>query len=398
MKLKKIISLVLTASMLFVIGACNKETNETTVATTVATTEATTTVLETETEVTEETTVETEPEIVINDGLYDPSNPLAVNPITGIQDMDPENNGNRSVAIVINNHHEALPQRGISQADTIYEYETEGGQTRLLILFADLNTIPEVGSLRSARILSTDLAAGMNSIFIHYGRNARVPDHIKEWNVDHIDGNNCSAGPNSSANGDVTLPNGLFFWRDSVWKSQRAIEHTAVSNGSYIGAAIEHFNIELAGTTPMLFNFVPEESADLANGEDCNELNVFFSQLNDDALFTYNAEDKLYYKSQYNGTAQIDETTGDQVAVTNVVVCYAEIHGHGDGTIDAYLENGGTGYYASNGKIIPITWTKPTPNDQIKIFNADGNEVEVNRGKSYICVVDNDYTEKTTIN
>lgn len=392
MKLKKIFSLVLSASMLFAFAACSKETNETTVASTTVT-EATTTTVESE-----ETTVETEPEIEFDNGLYDPSNPLAVNPLTGVQDMDPENEGNRSVAIVINNHYEALPQRGISQADAIYEYETEGGQTRLLIVFSDMNTIPEVGSLRSARILSTDLAAGNNSIFIHYGRNARVPDHIAEYDISHVDGNNCSAGPYSSANGDVNLPDGLFFWRDSVWKSQRALEHTAVSNGSYIKAAIDHFGIEVKGEAPLLFNYVDFPSADLENGMDCTSLNVYYSQTNDDALFTYDAESGLYYKSQYGGKNQIDETTGEQIAVTNVIVCYADILPHGDTTIDAYLENGGTGYYASNGKIIPITWSKASPVDQIKIYNENGEEVQVNRGKSYTCIVDNDYTDKTTFN
>lgn len=394
MKLKRIFSLVLSATMLFSFAACSKKTTETTVATTtVATTEATTTVAETEAT----TVTETEPEIVEVSGLYDPSNPLAVNPVTGLQDMDPSNVGNRSIAIVINNHYEAQPQRGVSKADAIYEYETEGGQTRLLAVFADVNTIPEVGSLRSARILSTDLAAGNNSIFIHYGRNARVPDHISQWGIDHIDGNNCSAGPYNSANGPVNLPTGLFFWRDSVWKSYRALEHTAVSDGSHIAEAIDYFDIDLAGDSPLLFNYVATPSADLdLNGSSCTTLNVFFSQTNDDALFVYNADTALYEKFQYGGSKQIDETTGDQIAVTNVIVCYAEIHGHGDGTIDAYLENGGSGYYASNGKIMPITWTKPTPNDQIKIYNVDGQEVEVNRGKSYICIVDNDYVSSTS--
>ena len=57
---------------------------------------------------------------------------MAVNPITGLQTMDPNNVGMRSVAVVINNSHAAIPQRGISAADAIYEYQTEGGQTRLL--------------------------------------------------------------------------------------------------------------------------------------------------------------------------------------------------------------------------------------------------------------------------
>ncbi len=399
MKNKKLIATLVAFSLLIGAGACSKKSDDDE---TEATTEATTTT-ESTTEATTTTTEATTTESVLDDmnGLYDPNIDLLVNPYTGIQDMDPENEGNRGVAIVINNHYAALPQRGISQADILYEYETEGGQTRMLIGFADINTVPEVGSLRSARILSTDLAAGMNAVFIHYGRNARVPDHISQWGIDHIDGNNCSAGAYSSAtapDGYVNLPSGLFFWRDSTWKSQRALEHTAVSDGAHIAEAIEHYGISMeAEETPLLFNFVPGNSADLVGAEDCTKINVFFSTTNDDAEFTFDPITGLYTKTQYGGREQIDETTGDQIAVTNIFVIFAEIHMNADGyTIDAFLENGGTGYYVSDGKIVPITWTKPTPNDKITVYNEDGEEVEVNRGVSYVCVVDNDEIDNTT--
>lgn len=396
MKSKKIIALVLSMSVMFCLASCKKDAEETVAETTIATTTAVETTAE-PTPTPTPTPVPVEP--IVIDGLYDENNPLAVNPITGIQDMDPQNTGHRSVAIVVNNCYAAMPQRGISQADAIYEYETEGGQTRLLCVFADVNTVPEIGSLRSARILSTDLAAGNNSIFIHFGRNARVPDHISQFGIDHIDGNNCSAGANNSANaadGYVQLPNGLFFWRDSVWLSQRALEHTAVTDGAHLAEAIEHFNLETNGDTPLLFNYVPDNSVDIENGEECAEINVYFSATNDDALFVYDPETNLYYKSQYGGNPQIDQTTEEQIAFTNVIVVFARIEGHGDSTIDAYLEEGGSGYYVSNGMIVPITWEKDSPNDLIVLYNENGDEVEVNRGRTYICVVDNDKMDLTT--
>ena len=383
MKTRRIIATFLVFSLLLGASASKKKEKPSETTTELTTTEQTTTQPTS-------TTVDT-----VN-GLYDPSNPNALNPLTGLQLMDPENEGMRSVAIVINNCYNALPQRGISEADAIYEYETEGGQTRLLALFADVNTVPEVGSLRSARVISSDLAAGTNSIFIHYGRNARVPDHLTEFGIDHVDGNNCSADSNSSANGPVVLGEGLFFWRDSTWLSLRSREHTAVSDGEHISAAIDYFNIDRVGETPLLFNFVPDNSVDIENGSPCTTLNVFFSATNDDALFTYDPEFFIYYKTQYGGEAQIDETSGNQVAVTNVIVLFADIQPHGDGTIDAYLQSGGNGLYASQGQMVPITWTKPTPNDPITIYNMDGDIVEVNRGVSYICVVDNDYESDTT--
>ncbi len=399
MNSKKITAALLIAAMTVPFGACSKEAEETE-QTTAATTQAAV-ASETTPAVTEP--VETQPaatQSLSPDALFDPSNPMAVNPITGLQTMDPANVGQRSVAVVINNSHAAMPQRGISAADAIYEYQTEGGQTRLLAVFADVNTIPEIGSLRSARILSTDLAAGNNSVFIHFGRNARVPDHISQYGIDHIDGNSCSAGVYSSANyadGYVDLPAGLFFWRDAVWKSQRAIEHTAVTDGRHILEAIEYNEIPMIDNeNNMLFNFVPDNSADIATGDPCEQINVYFSGTNPDALFTYDPLTGLYSKSQY-GNPQIDETTGTQISFTNVFVLYANIQPHGDTTIDAYLEDGGEGWYVSGGRIVPITWDKPSPNDPIVVYNENGEELEVNRGRSYICIVDNDMESQTTI-
>ncbi len=408
MKHRKILAVVLALAMAFSLASCKKDAEETTKSTTVATTTEGTTTLE------ETTTVEPTPTPLV-DEIYDPSNPMAINPVTGVQDMDPENLGMRSIAVVINNCFKATPQRGVCSADAIYEYETEGGQTRLLALFADGNTIPEIGSLRSARIVAADLAAGTNSIFIHYGRNARVPDHIAQYGIDHIDGNECSAGSNNLRNapdGYLSLPSGLFFWRDSVWLSQRDLEHTAVTDGTHILEGIDHFSINREGGMPRLFNFVAE-SSDIANGEECNAINVYFSATNDDAYFEYNEETGLYYKSEY-GAPQVDlnvreanqaaiangadpaDLPSEQIAVENVFVLYVHAVSHGDTTIDVHFEFRGTGCYISEGRMVPCSFIKDNTTDQITLYNIQGEELEVNRGRSYICLVDNDYFDNST--
>lgn len=281
-------------------------------------------------------------------------------------------------------------------ADVIYEYETESGQTRLLALFADITKVPEIGSIRSARILSTDLAAGTNSFFIHFGLNNRVPDEIAAYGIDSIDGNNYCKSSGTSVNGEITLSGNLFFWRDDVWKSTRALEHTAVTNGEQLLRAIEYKKYSLDGATPNLFDFVESDSESLVSGSSCTDLKIYFSATNDDANFVYDNELKMYGKSQYNGTPQIDETTGAQIFVKNVFVLYANIKSHGDVTIDAFLEDGGSGYYASEGKIIPITWTKDSPVSPIVIVDASGASVKVNAGNSYINIVRDTRIDQTT--
>lgn len=326
-----------------------------------------------------------------------PVAPSGANPLTGDMSMDPANVGKRSVSISINNHPSALPSRGVSLADVIYEFETEGGQTRFLAVFADAAKVPEVGSIRSARIIACDLSAGTNSIFIHYGENGRVPEYVENNKIDDIDGNIYSEGSDQSVNGEITLPNGIYFWRDSAWLQERDLEHTAVTNGANILRAIIGCNLSLEGETPSLFTFTASPSPSLTSGTDCNKIVVYFSNNNDDSTFTYNPETKLYEKSQYGGDPQIDETTGEQVAVKNVVTLFANIVPHGDTTIDAYLNDGGTGIYVSEGKAIDILWTKDGPHGAIVITDVDGKVVEVNVGKSYINVVRKTVADKTKI-
>src|SRR5659263_52111 len=346
---------------------------------TTAQTDATTAAATTQQTVTTTATPSTTTESIVTT----PASTYALNPLTGALDMDPANVGKRSVSVSINNHPSSLPSRGVSAADVIYEFETEGGQTRMLALFSDAAKVPEVGSLRSARIIACDLSAGTNSIFIHYGENARVPAYLVNNKIDDIDGNIYSKGSDKSVNGEITLASGIYFWRDPDWLSKRALEHTAVTNGANILRAIEGCKVPFEGETPSLFTFTSVSSPALKDGSDCSKLVVYFSTNNDDSTFTYNAETKLYEKSEYGGDPQIDETTGTQIAVKNVVTLYATIVPHGDTTIDAYLNDGGTGYYASEGKIIEINWTKDGPHAPIVITDNAGKVVEVNVGKSY---------------
>jgi len=394
MKHKRLMSLLLIGSMVLS-TACNKEEETTTAAPTAAPTETTT---ESTTESSEETSETTPPA----DGLIDPNNTNALNPITGIQDLNPEYVGKRGIAVVVNNCRAAMPQRGVSKADAIYEYETEGGITRLLCVFGDPHTCPEIGSLRSARIVSADLASGTNSIFVHFGREPRAVPHFKDDQIDHIDGNYLSGGKYSSkdyADGYVKLPGNIFFWRDKTWASQRAIEHTAVGSGDHILDAINYKKVPLEGETPYMWQFVPDNSKDITESTtECNNLKVKFSGPNDDATFTYDPETKLYTKSQY-GKPHMDETTNEPIKTTNVFVLYAHVAKAKKDKYrtDYFLTEGGTGLYASNGKYIEVTWKKDDVHSPIKVYNKAGEEVQVNRGKSYICMVNNNKIVRTKI-
>ena len=347
----------------------------------------------TTTETTEAPTSETEDPTIIE------------NPFTGLIEMDAENAGKRGIGITINNCKVANPQRGTSEASVIFEYETEGGQTRLLCMYPDVSKVPLVGAVRSGRVGSADMCAGTGAIFVCWGADyTAVPSHVKNNNITWLDTNNYIYDSLRGHDAEE-VPEKCYCWRDREWMNEpghrTGIEHCGVTRGDFLLRAFDKLGIDINGEMPRMFNFVESGTANMKDAKSCSEINVYLSSTNDDALFVYNEAEKVYYKSQYNGDPQMDCNVDKQISFTNVFALYCPINlrpgeSGGERHKDIHMEEGGKGYYVSYGKLEEITWTKPTPNDPIKCYDKDGKEIEVNAGKSYICIVDTDFFEKTT--
>ena len=110
--------------------------------------------------------------------------------------------------------------------------------------------------------------------------------------------------------------------------------------------------------------------------------------------FEYNSEDHLYYRFQ-DGEAQIDERTGEQLAVSNVILqyCHGEVRDSHD-----YLAFGvhgvGTALVFTDGKVIPASWSR-MEGDGVppKFYDADGNEIVFNQGKTWICNIWEEFSD-----
>ena len=62
--------------------------------------------------------------------------PAPINPLTG-EPLAAELAAQRPIAVMINNHEDAQPQCGISEASIIYEIPVEGWITRMIGIFQD---------------------------------------------------------------------------------------------------------------------------------------------------------------------------------------------------------------------------------------------------------------------
>ena len=81
-----------------------------------------------------------------------------------------------------------------------------------------------------------------------------------------------------------------------------------------------------------------------------------------------------------------------QLAFKNVILqkmSYSQLDEHGYMVWNC-LASGQEGYYITNGKAIPITWTKTSDTERTVYRDLNGDEITINTGKTYIGFVADD--------
>lgn len=358
--MKRIFAVFLSACLF--ITACSQTppettppTTETTEATTEATTQATT----------EETTVATTQETTIS---YAYQHPLNGQPLE-------EPWEGRPTAVVLNNIYQCLPQHGVGSADILYELETEGGITRLLAIFGELDGIGSIGPVRSARSFFNSIALSYNAPIIHCGgstagRNGHYSDNgdrIDNW--EHID----------------ESYNTQYFFRDqSRLNAGYSMEHTLFTNDQKLQQALadKGFNTPNSQDTDYGLSFDEEATV---SGETANTVTVTFSGSKTSTM-QFNAETGQYEFYQYN-FKQTDGNTGEAVDFTNVLILKTGHWLRQDGSYArSYytLVGSGTGYYAVDGQIIPIRWSREKLRGPLSFTLEDGTPLQLAAGSTYI--------------
>ena len=102
--------------------------------------------------------------------------PYGINPLTGLPYPNEQALERRNLIVKISNWPPKVrPQRGINQADLVYEYEAEGGVTRFAAIFRN-NAPKQVGSIRSARLLDIELISMYAALLAYSGTSAPIHD------------------------------------------------------------------------------------------------------------------------------------------------------------------------------------------------------------------------------
>ena len=104
--------------------------------------------------------------------------PANVNPLTG-EVVKPEQIARMPIAAKIANFPYAVrPQSGLSLADVVFEHLAEAGVTRFTAVF-EQNDADQVGSIRSARYVDTELAPMFGAILVTSGSSLGTMQHLR---------------------------------------------------------------------------------------------------------------------------------------------------------------------------------------------------------------------------
>ncbi len=296
------------------------------------------------------------------------------NPLTG-EPMDEAIASQRPVTCMIGNTTDAMPQYGTSYADVMIEAPAEGGLTRLMGVFQDYANLPNIMSVRSCRHYYAYLSNEFEAIYVHYGQAIYATEMLKS--LDDLNG----------LDGD--LENVVFF-RDN----SRKAPHNAYINGESIIAGIEKrgYRTQHGDTYQNRYRFV-DADRELENGETAMVVEPGYSV--NKPWFVYNESTGLYDRYQYRA-AHVDGGNNEQLSYKNVIfqVCDYKVEPDGKYLDVKTASYGGTGKYITNGKAMDITWVKEVEDGVGRYYDADGNELELNPGKTFVCIVLNDEADR----
>jgi hypothetical protein len=296
-----------------------------------------------------------------------------MNPLTGLIVSDPEVLQHRPILVRYGHDRESRPQTGLASADMVYEELAEGNfVTRITGVF--LREIPPVaGPIRSTRLAVMEMLHQLDAALVDAGASdgvmwilSQLPQYPQYRHT----------GPGAQyffRSTDKRSPYNLYvrlqevrqrIMADDVDKPVHA-EAMVFSEEPPGGPAVTSVHIPYPGQAPVDYRY------DAASGT---------------------------YLRFVEGAAHTDAQNGKQLAPENVVVIYCE-HKRtdivedklGNVAIMVWWVDYGRAQIFRDGVMVEGRWHRPEAKDQMHLEDADGNDVALKPGQTWIEIVPLDY-------
>ncbi len=291
--------------------------------------------------------------------------PTKLSPLTGLP-VAPALADRPITGVVIENHPDARPQSGLSQAGVVYEANAEGGITRFEAFFLDQRP-PVLGPVRSVRTYFVDWALEFNAPLAHAGGNADALDLITPLGTKDM--------------------NALSFASDGFYRTtDRYAPHNLYTTSDKLDA----LETRLGYNTPANFTLTPRKPDTPNPTPPHPNIHIDFSYNGYQVDYKYNSATNDYARS-LAGTPHIDRNTGQQIHVKNIVVeMMPTSYGTtriGESTVIMQTVGSGAGWVIRDGDVIPVTWKKASHAARAQLLDASGKDVPLDAGNTWYEIV-----------
>ena len=287
------------------------------------------------------------------------------------------------IAVMVGDNVAARPQSGFNAASIVYQAPADGGEDRYMLVFQEQDA-SSVGPVRSGRPYFVYWAAEYRAGFAHYGGDAKTLQQV----IPPISGK-------LIFNLDALFGSGSAFHRIS---SRSAPDNGYTSTASLQATASGHTypTSMVDGLGSRAF----QDDAAAADRPASGSITIPYGR--GTTSYTYDKATNGYLRS-VAGKPQVDPMDGKRVTARNVVVLWMAL------SYDPQSEPGhrrpvlaqigkGTAWVFRDGHIIKGTWRKNDSSDLTRLYDADGKEIPLVRGRIFFQVVatGTNVTYKTT--
>lgn len=297
------------------------------------------------------------------------------NPLTGEVAEDPGNLDRRPLAIKISNA-PALwvrPQSGLNDADMVFDHVTEGALTRFTMIVYG-KTPPDVGPIRSARLIDLELPEMYDAALVYSGTSIGVGQRLF----------NAIFWPR------VLRPNEAGYYRTGA---NKPFEHTLYAKPETLWQVLEGKGLNSAPqfSSNITFSEMPPDG-----GMPASEIDVEYrTEL---VEWNYDEESGRYLRWA-SAEPILDANSGEQVMAANVVaiianhvedpsICEQVTNGVCVAlSVEAQIWGSGPVIIFRDGLRFDGTWQRENSEDMFTFYDADGQPIPLQIGNTWFQVM-----------
>ncbi len=272
------------------------------------------------------------------------------------------------IAVMVDDHWDARPQSGFTEASVVWQAPAEGGIPRYMMIFAE-GSPTSVGPVRSARLYFVQWASEWKAVYAHVGGSPQAMALL------------AAKGQGQMVyNADQFRYGGTYFWRTT----DRFAPHNVYTDSRHLRALAKR-----VGATDPPHKAVWKFADDAALAARPKGARI-------DITYPYNKIGYRYdrasntWRRYVGGKAQVDRANKRPVAPKNVVIMqvrFGLLGAHQKGRLEAQNIGTGPAWIATNGKIIKGTWKKTSATNPTRFYDGKGKAVILTRGQTFVQVI-----------